>query len=126
MLELLNVDQPKSGCAFITMNVTFHERKSFFVSPLLREEKTLEVYELSFLSLPYLFLLDPQVLSDEAIANATESTYSEEEDKFFVSKYQRSKQPTSTPNQEGLIELDVRIPKDNNEEINVLRIYPLL
>nr|KYP73851.1 Retrovirus-related Pol polyprotein from transposon TNT 1-94 [Cajanus cajan] len=74
---------PQSRRVFITMDVTFHETQSFYVSPPLQGEKTLEVEELSFLSLPYLSLQDAQDLSYEATMVHSEEEAKEEEDKFF-------------------------------------------
>jgi len=57
------------------MDVTYHKTKSFFVRPTLQGEKALEEGELSFMSLPYLFLQDVEDLSDEVITNGIEPTH---------------------------------------------------
>jgi len=55
----------------------------FLISPSPLREKTLEVKDLSFLSIPYLSLQDAQDLSIRATTNGIEAIDSKEEDNHF-------------------------------------------
>lgn len=85
---------PKSCHVFITMDLTFHETKYIFVNIPLQGEKSLDVEELFFLSLPQLSLHNTQDPSDEATTNGIKPNRNEE-DKFFGKKYKKKKNETT-------------------------------
>jgi len=76
------------------MDVTFHETKSFFISPTLQGDKAFDAGKVSFSWLPYLSLYDAQDPTDEVTTNWIKPNISEEEDEFFGKKYHRK--PTLT------------------------------
>ena len=82
---------PQSRCVYISKDVTFHETKSFFTSPSLQGENSLEVEipELSCFSL----LQDSTPTEDDKDPELASSSIQHKEDRRLENQYQRRKKP---------------------------------
>ena len=83
---------PQSRCVYISKDVTFHETKSFFTSPSLQGENSLEaeIPELSCFPL----LQDFTPTEDDKDLELASSPVQHKEDKRFGNQYQRRKNLT--------------------------------
>ena len=91
-----NCYHPQSLRVYVSKDVTFHETKSFFTSPPIQGESSLEVEILELSCFPLLQDFTP--MEDDKDPEPASSPIQHKEDKHFGNQYQRRKNPTWSNN----------------------------